>query len=289
MAYTHGVKVSEVPTSILPPVEVSAGIPFIVGTAPVNMTDTTNVNQPKLCFTYDEAVKAFGYVPPVENPATGLKEYAYSISEFIHSHFALFGVSPVMIVNVLKPDTHQTTTTTKTVTLDPKTGSATIAEAGIVPATVSVSASSGSAYVRGTDYETAFDDDGFLVITSLKDEDGAFKCTTGTALTFTGNKLNPAAVDAEDVIGGVDVDGNKSGFELVNECFARFRKVPSILLAPGYSQNAGVAAVMAAKAANINELFTAGVALVDVPTDTCKQYAEVPAWKNANNLTDTRQ
>ena len=48
MAYNHGVKISEVPTSILPPVQVEAAIPFIVGTAPVNMTDPTNVNKPVL-------------------------------------------------------------------------------------------------------------------------------------------------------------------------------------------------------------------------------------------------
>ena len=41
MAYNHGVKISEVPTSILPPAQVEAAIPFIVGTAPVNMTDPT--------------------------------------------------------------------------------------------------------------------------------------------------------------------------------------------------------------------------------------------------------
>ena len=53
MSYNHGVEVSEVPTSILPPVEVSAGIPFIVGTAPVKMTDPANVNNPSLCSSYD--------------------------------------------------------------------------------------------------------------------------------------------------------------------------------------------------------------------------------------------
>ena len=98
MAYNHGVKISEVPTSILPPVEANAGIPFIVGTAPVNMADPANVNKPVLCYTYDEAVAAFGYVPPKEDAATGLKKYEYTISEFIRSQFALFGVAPVIIV-----------------------------------------------------------------------------------------------------------------------------------------------------------------------------------------------
>ena len=46
MAYKHGVYVSEVPTSILPAVTVDSAVPVIFGTAPVNMTDPTNVNQP---------------------------------------------------------------------------------------------------------------------------------------------------------------------------------------------------------------------------------------------------
>ena len=50
MAYNHGVKTSEVATSLLPPVQSDSGIPFIVGTAPINMTeDVTNVNKPTLC------------------------------------------------------------------------------------------------------------------------------------------------------------------------------------------------------------------------------------------------
>ena len=48
MAYTHGIKISEVSTSVSPPVSVSAGIPFIVGTAPVNMADPSNVKTPVL-------------------------------------------------------------------------------------------------------------------------------------------------------------------------------------------------------------------------------------------------
>lgn len=58
MPYVHGVKTSEVPTSLLPPVQSSAGIPFVVGMAPVNMTDPTNVNKPVLCLSYAEAVAA---------------------------------------------------------------------------------------------------------------------------------------------------------------------------------------------------------------------------------------
>lgn len=287
MAYNHGVKVSEKATSILPPVSVSAGIPFIVGTAPVNMSDPSNVNKPVLCSSHAEAVAAFGYVPPVAD-ASGLKKYEYSISEFIYSQFALFGASPVIIVNVLDPATHKRAASAPTVTLSD--GAATIKETGIIPSSIELSSGSDeevTEYELGTDYIAAFDADGYLVITSLKDG-GTDKIPSDVALTFSAQKLNPAAITASEIIGGVDVSGNKSGFELVDECFPRFRLVPGLLLAPGYSHNAGLAAVMAAKAANINQVFSA-IALIDAPTDTVDQYSGVPEWKNINNVVDPRQ
>jgi phage tail sheath protein FI len=287
MAYNHGVKVSEKATSILPPVSVSAGIPFIVGTAPVNMSDPSNVNKPVLCSSYAEAVAAFGYVPPVAD-ASGLKKYEYTISEFIYSQFALFGASPVIIVNVLDPATHKKAATAQTVTLSD--GTATIKESGIIPSSIELSSGADeevTEYELGADYIAAFDSEGYLVITSLKDG-VADKVPSDVALTFSAQKLNPAAITATEIIGGVDVSGKKSGFELVDECFPRFRLVPGLLLAPGYSHNAGLAAVMAAKAANINQVFSA-IALIDAPTDTVDQYSEVPEWKNTNNVVDPRQ
>lgn len=287
MAYNHGVKISEVPTSILPPVEVSSGIPFIVGTAPVNMTDATNVNKPILCSNYAEAVAAFGFVPAKEDSATGLKKFEYSISEFIQSQFALFGVGPAVIVNVCDPSKHMTAATTLSVTLDAKLGSATVKESGILMDSVTL-ASEARTYVQDQDYVLAYDDNGHLVISSMVSDGLSFFCETGLPLIFSAQKLNPSAVTAEDVVGGVSVDGRKRGLELVNDCFPRFRLTPGILLAPGFSHDASVAAVMAAKCARINEVFKA-MCLVDVPTDTVKVYNEVPAWKNENNVVDPTQ
>ena len=279
MAYKHRVDVVERPTSVLPPVPVSAGIPFIVGTAPVNMSDASNVNKPVLCYTYAEAVAAFGYVPPSDG------KFEYTISEFINSQFALFGAAPVIIVNVLDPATHKVDATTKAITLGKASGSAVIEETGVIPSSLTIS-NSGTAYKADEDYTVAFDDAGRLVVTSLTDASGKFRCATETALTVSAQKLDPTAVDHEDIIGGVDVSGKARGLELVGECFPRFRLVPGILLAPGYSDNSGVAAVMAAKAASINNLFSC-VALVDAPADG--QYSAVPEWKNDNNVIDPRQ
>lgn len=287
MAYNHGVKISEVATSLLPTVEVSAGIPFIVGTAPVNMTDTANVNVPKLVYSYAEAVKEFGYLPAVEDADRGLKKFDYSISEFIYSQFSLFGVGPAIIVNVLDPTKHKVTASISATTLDAKTGSATIPETGILLDSVVLTGTTG-AYVRDTDYTLSFDDDGYLVIESLKNTDGDFLCETARELEFAAEKLDPTKVSAEDVIGGVSTSGVKSGLELISECFPRFRLVPGIVIAPGFSHNPGVAAVMATKCANINAVFKA-ICVVDAPTDTLTQYTDVPGWKNDNNIVDPTQ
>lgn len=96
--YKHGVYASEEPTGIQTPRNVSAGIPFVVGTAPGNQT-TSNINKPVLCYTREEAVAAVGYAAPELNETTGLKEYQHTLCEFIDSHFSLYGASPVVLVN----------------------------------------------------------------------------------------------------------------------------------------------------------------------------------------------
>lgn len=62
MSYKHRVGTSEIPTSILPAVNTTAGLPVVFGTAPIHLASSpTQPNKPVLCYSYDEAVKAFGY------------------------------------------------------------------------------------------------------------------------------------------------------------------------------------------------------------------------------------
>lgn len=287
MAYKHGVYVSEVPTSILPPVEVNAGIPMIIGTAPVNMTDPTNVNKPKLCYSYEEAVKEFGFVPAEEDTTSGLKKFNYSICELIYSAFSLYRVAPIIVVNVLDPTTHKKNCTTTSVSFDAKTGIAKIAETGVLPNTLVLKAGE-KTLTKDTDYIVSFDTDGTMILSSLKNQDGDFLCSSETPYTLTASKLDPSAVDADDIIGGVDTSGNKSGLELVDDVFPLFRVVPGTLIAPGFSSSPSMAAVMAAKCTAINTVFKA-ICAVDVPTTTVKNYTAVANWKNQNNITDPMQ
>lgn len=278
MAYRHGVYVSEVPTSILPPVNVSAGLPVVFGTAPVNMTEdpAANVNKPVLAYSYDEAVAALGFS----------KDFAsFTLCEFMYSHFALFARAPVVFVNVLDPASHNTPVTGEAVQLASNT--ATLANSGVMLASVVVKSDDGATtYDLGTDYELTFDEDGMTVVTRLE---GGTIPADNTPLTADYNHIDPTAVDSSDIIGGVNpTTGALTGLELIEEIFPRFRLVPGQVLAPKFSADPAVAAVMTAKVTNINQHFKA-IALVDVPTNTVTQYSEVPEYKNDNNLVSPYQ
>ena len=200
-------------------------------------------------------------------------------------------MAPIVIVNVLDPAKHRKDATATTVTIDATTGSAVISEPGIIESTVRLSKTDGDStvtYTAGTEYELAYDDDGSLVISSLAGSDGAFLLPTGSELTFSAAVTDPSAVTSSDIIGGVDTVGHKSGWELIDDVFPKFRVVPGTLIAPGYSGDSAVAAVMAAKAASINGLFKA-VSVVDVPTNEVRQYNNVPSWKNNKNIVSTHQ
>ncbi|MDR7865162.1 MAG: phage tail sheath family protein [Sporomusaceae bacterium] len=276
MAYKHGVYASEIPTSILPPVRTSAGLPVVFGTAPVNLaTAPAAVNTPVLCYTYAEAVAALGYSDDWAN---------YTLCEFMNSHFSLFGVAPVVFVNVLDSATHKTAVTNSAAVL--VAGQKTLTDLGILLSSLVVKLTeAGQPLIKNTDYTAAFDDDGKVLITRIAD--GAITTDT-TSLVVTYDKLDPSAVDKDDIIGGIDgTTGAPEGLELVNKVFPLFRLVPGMILAPGWSHDPEVEAVMKAKAGNINSHFKA-IAVVDIDSTStgADLYSEVPAWKTTNNYVD---
>ncbi len=297
MAYKHGVYVSEAATSVLPPVTVDAGIPMIVGTAPVAMTDAANVNRLTMVSTYAEAVAAFGYVPPSLDAASGLNKYEYTICEAIFSCFALYGVSPLIVVNVLDPERHRKSCPVTEVEID-SNGVGTVNATGIIPDTFVLSSSTEpedeteeaivTTYTRGTDYEIAFDDFGKIVVSGIVGIDGECRIPTATKLTVEAMVTDPSAVTADDIIGGVSADGTKRGWELIDDVFPKLGILPGTLIAPGYSENPSVAAVMAAKCIGINGLFKA-ISAIDIPTDVVKQYSAAYEWKNTNGVSSTHQ
>ena len=268
MPYQHGVFVYEQATSIVPPVRVESGMPVVFGTAPVHLVESGPVNKPVLCYSYSEAVEQLGYSDDFEN---------WTLCEFMKSMFALFAVAPVVFVNVFDPATHKTNVADEALVL--ADGKGTLSKPHII----------GNPIVKNTAGDTTFILDTDYTINRATAEiariaTGAMSATEGLKVTF--DHADIAQVDTTDIIGGVDgTTGAYTGLELINTVFPKFRKIPGQVVAPGWSHDSGVAAVMHAKAGNINGHFKA-VAVVDIDSDTVVKYTEVAATKNANNLTD---
>jgi len=275
----HGVYGGEVPTSIVSPVEASAGLPAVFGTAPIHLANTQEyVNKPVLAYTYGEAVAALGYSDDWEK---------YSLCEYIYSQFQLFNVGPVVLVNVLDPAEHKTSVPNLVIPLEKRV--AKIEQDGILLNTLHVKTTSGGASLeKGKDYTAAYDKDGNVIITALSS--GAIP-EEQESLYVSFDYLDAGKVTSSDIIGGVDgTTGEYSGLELVNKIFPMFRLVPGQILAPGWSQDPVVAAVMKAKSSNINSVFKAiSIADVDSSASAANLYSKVPAWKNDNNYTDPLQ
>ncbi|MBB6670503.1 phage tail sheath family protein [Cohnella nanjingensis] len=267
MAFNHGVTVIEQATSVLAPTTATSGIPFAVGTAPVNLASAgVPAHTPVLVYTYAEAVAALGYSDNWTD---------YTLCELIYSHFALYAKAPMILVNVLDPATHNTKVVPTAVAVSNRV--ATLAVDGVLLPTLVVKSSDGATTYTAADYTAAFDDNGHVIITT-KDEIPA----NATQLQIGYDKLNPEAAGADDVIGGVTALGAYTGFELVNQVYPRFGILPDLLVAPGWSHLPAVAAVMKAKAGNINGNFKA-MALTDI--DPSKPYTEAGEWKSSNNYT----
>ena len=266
--YKHGVYTSELPTSIVPAVNTTAGLPVIFGTAPVHLaTDAAPANRPTLCYSYAEAVAAFGYSGDWET---------YTLCEAIYSQFALYGYGPVVLVNVLDPKTHKAK---KTATVNIEDGAAAVEDAVLIDTLVVKTSAEGTECVRDTDYTAAYDDDGVLTISILA---GGTLAKAKTAYV-TYDALDASAVTYSDIIGGIDTaTGEAKGLECLNQVFPVTGLVPGLVLAPGWSHIPAVESVMKAKALNINEHFKA-MCIVDIPTDEVTKYSDVSSWKNSNN------
>lgn len=273
MAFYHGVKASKQGTSVSTPVTADSSIHFIVGTAPVHAVGG-KVNEPILAYSYAEAVQAMGYSEDWKK---------YDICEEIYTSFKLYQNGPIVMVNVLDPKKHLTeenTLDTELVAGVTELPFEAVADTVVVKGYESEEVLT-EEYEKGTDYDLIYADG----VLRLERIEGGKITTDTTKLNVKYKAVDPTKVTKADIIGGYDVSTKKStGFELVDSIFPKYRIVPTLFLAPNFSHDSEVAAIMSAKAENINGLFV-GKALIDVDTTVAKDYTEVAEWKNKNNIT----
>lgn len=96
MSYKHGVYIDEVPTSLTPMRHVEGRMPVVIGTAPVEALDVKYINEPVICFTFDEFVEKLGWSEAPE----------YTLCEAADIFFRLYAVGPVVFINVYDPAIH---------------------------------------------------------------------------------------------------------------------------------------------------------------------------------------
>lgn len=277
MAYFHGIRYSEQPTGVLSPVQATAGLTIAVGTAPINQTDLSNVNKPILAYSLKEAQEVLGVSSNFDK---------FTLSEVISTHFKLYGVAPVVFINVLDPLKHKKSVSEpESIATVRRVGF--IDREGVLLDSIQVTADGVTGnLVKNQDYIASFDDAGKVTIATLSS--GQVSSDSAT-LSVTYDYLDPDEVTANDVIGGYDAETGKStGLELINSVFPQFRLVPGILIAPKYSKDTTVAAVLRAKIKNINGVFNA-ISIADIDNSVAKVYTAATSYKDEHSLISPEQ
>ena len=255
MAYKHGVYNSEQDTSLTTPVQGSAGLQVIFGVAPIHLAadPTTAANTIKLCYSFKECQEAVGYSDDFEN---------FSLCQSIDACFRVFNVAPVILINVLDPTKATHITVNAAEDCDVTEGEILYDKQYVMLNTLVVKNNTAT-LVAGSDYAASHDDDGKVVITLI-----STAAKEATSLNVASTSINPAGVTAADIVGGVSATtGAETGLELIRQIYPKLGMVPGILLAPGWSQNAVVAAALQAKTEAINGSFDANTYL-DIAADS---------------------
>ncbi len=265
--YKHGIKTKRKKTQSIKPETCAGVIQLVIGTAPVNTLENPQdaVNKPIVLEEKEDAESLLGFTSETER---------YTIMHSAHASFDKHTVSPVIVINVLDPSDIAHTEAVAGAEYQVQRMMVTVEDTGILLDKVTVSDGS-TEYARDVDYVLSFNYEGFLVVAIT--EDGALKEASKISIAYT--KLNPEGVTAGDIIGGIDREGVRTGIEAIDDVYPETGLIPTLVLAPVYSSDPAVAAVLEAKVQNIYGLFN-GRAVLDVDctaegADTLQKINEV--------------
>lgn len=273
MAYNHRIATREIDTQMAVPVEGTAGLQVIIGTWPVNMAEdpyhVTNI--PVVAYNFTEAQRQLGYSDDFAR---------YTGCQSADASFRVFAVAPIICINVLDPEKHRTDYSRDGITVVSK--KALIEDEGILMDTLALTDQSGVELEKDADYIASFNSDGGIDITLLSTD----RTVSVTALNAAGSRLDPDAVTVGDIIGGYDAaSGKETGLEVIRQVYPKLGLTPGIILAPGWSRNQEVAAVMCTKTEDINGLFTCETA-IDMDTSRVKVYTKLKEEKEELAVTN---
>lgn len=258
----HGVYSSEIESTVIAPIVAESGIPFVIGTAPVQSADSpASAGEVVLCNTYEEAVEKLGYSDDWSK---------FTLCEFMFAHFKLYGCSPVIFCNLLDVTNSSHKESVAASDYNVTDHKAKISSDAINDSDLVV-IDDEDTLTKDVDYKVFYDSTDCVI--ELLSTGSAY---SATSLNIAYKKVKPSAVAAADVA---------TGIEKIELCLTTLGVVPDIICAPGYSQTSTVAAVMATKAESINGLFKAK-AIVDIDTTVATTPANAVAKKGTDMLTE---
>jgi phage tail sheath protein FI len=179
----------------------------------------------------------------------------FNIPEALNILVGLYGVAPILVVNVFNAATHLVAVSAEAKTVL-KDGKFKLAHAAIADLVITTTGGSPVTLVKDTNYRV--DDFGNVqIITRTTYPDG-------TNLLASYKRLDPSTVTGSALVGALNGDtGVRTGMKLFEEAYGTFGYKPKSIIAPGYSTLSTVAAAMEALAIKMR-----GISYVDAPIGT---------------------
>ena len=240
--FLHGVETIEVKNGGVPIVVVKSAVVGLVGTAPAGP-----VNDPIQILSSDDAAQ-FG------SALSG-----FTIPQALDAIFD-HGAGTVIVVNVLDPAVHCDHASEEELEFAAVNGRVYLAHPAVRELTLTGEDGS-TTYEEGTDYTLS-------ATSGLVTRLAAGSIPAGGKVKASYKYADPTKIKAGDIIGGIDEDGDRTGFSLLESCYQLFGYDPKILIAPGYCTQLSVASEMVAQAEKLQAM-----ALIDAPIGTTYQEA----------------
>ncbi len=234
MTYKHGVYADIIPSGETPSPSGVSTYPVYIGTAPIQKLDLTDysnkINTPILISSLEDARNKIGVSDDWDK---------FTLSEAVDAHFnnVLGSIGPIIVINFLDPDTHNSSETVN-VTLTNNVG---YIDDFAVLDTVAIADK-----VRGTDFEVEYVGDR-VKLTAIT--------TISSPVSVTYDAIDTSVIVNDDITDAIDS---------VDNTYRILGKIATILAAPNYSKIPAIALAMATKCANkISEKF-APICVVDI-------------------------
>ena len=261
--YLHGVYTSETETEIVEVSEIDIA-QVVIGTAPIHMLadPAAAVNKPIICRNMPEFREKVGFSYDFKK---------YTVCQSAYASFSVFGVAPLVFINVLDLAKHKAAVEEKEYPVNDN--SISIADDVIVSSLVITHEEEP---IGAEKYITQWVD-GTLVVAFNDEIEGTVKVKY--------DKAAPEKVTSADIVGSWNTDTDEfTGVEAIRLINPALNALPTIITAPGWSKNDVVGAILDAKCKQINGCYSA-FAFSDIDTAKATTRKKAIEEKKARTFT----